>query len=61
MKSTFLIEVETEGDTDLIGVAEELKNILDEHFEYDVSSVKPWQRPTMPGAAFAPPAPPSAV
>ena len=44
MKVTFLVELELD-DTDLIGVSNDIANILTGEFE--VTSVKPWQRPTL--------------
>lgn len=64
MKATFLTELQTDGDTDLLGIATDLKDVLDAHFEYNVTSVKPWHRDALnnaSGVAFAPPAAPGGV
>lgn len=44
MKATMLVEYDTESDTDFLGIANEMKDVLDMHFSYPVASVKPWQR-----------------
>jgi len=59
MTSTFLVEVDTEGSTDFIGIAADIQDSLDRQFPMRVVSVKPWARqattPTALGAAFTPP------
>lgn len=51
MKATFLVEIETHGDTDLFAIADDIKDAVEEH-GFDVSSSKPWSHPTLSGAAL---------
>lgn len=44
MKVTYLVEIETESDTDILGIGVELKETLDQHFEFHTLEVKPWKR-----------------
>lgn len=46
MRATMLVEYDTESDTDFLGIATEMKDVLDQHFSYPVTSVKPWKRET---------------
>lgn len=47
MTATFLVEIDIEDDTDILGIAMDLEETLAEHFEYQTISVKPWKRETL--------------
>lgn len=47
MTATFLVEIDTEDDTDIIGIAMDLEETINQHFDYDALSVKPWKRETL--------------
>lgn len=54
MKATFLVEVDVGSDTNLLGIAEELQDVLFSS-PFEVLSVKPWQRHSFPtGGATLP-------
>lgn len=55
MTSTFLIALEVGSDTDLNAIAQELADILDDHFE--VISSKPWAHKNLTDEALVPPPP----
>lgn len=42
MKHAFIVELDVDSDTDFTGIAEELKDSIDEHFSLACLSVKPW-------------------
>lgn len=50
MTAAFIVNLDTESSTDLLGIADEIRAILSS--EYSVLSVHPWQRPSLP---FVPP------
>jgi hypothetical protein len=59
MTATFLIELDVEDDTDLVSIAQDLSDSINQHFDYDALSVKPWKREALMAAVtVSPPAPP---
>jgi hypothetical protein len=57
MTATFLIELDVEDDTDLPNIALDVQDVLDDHLDQRVLSVKPWKRETtaMPSVPLPPP------
>lgn len=51
MKATFLVEIETHGDTDLFGLADDIKQACEAE-GITVNSAKPWSRPTLSGVSL---------
>jgi hypothetical protein len=49
MHATFLLTLETEGDTDLLGIAEEISHYIDDRFT--VISCHPWAHPSKDSGA----------
>jgi len=47
MTATFLVELDVEDDTDLVSIAQDLSDSINQHFDYDALSVKPWKRETL--------------
>lgn len=45
MKATFLCELDVD-DTDLLGIAEDLKDTINANFQHACLSCKPWARPS---------------
>lgn len=60
MTATFLVELDVEDDTDLVSISQDLGDTINQHFDYDALSVKPWKRETLaaPAGVLQPPAPP---
>lgn len=52
MTATFILTIDTDGDTDLPSIANDIRTAV-EH-EFSVLSVHPWARPTL-AASQAPP------
>ena len=59
MTLTLLVEIDSGDDTDAMGIALDLQELLDQQFPYETISVKPWQRAsTTPiNPLMVPPAP----
>ncbi|CAB4146263.1 hypothetical protein UFOVP1319_26 [uncultured Caudovirales phage] len=59
MNITLLVELNVGDDTDVMGIALDLRDLLDQQFPYETISVKPWQRAsTTPiNPLMVPPAP----
>lgn len=47
MTAAFIIELDTGSDTDLIGIAEDLAQVVDGQEGFVVISCKPWAHPTL--------------
>jgi hypothetical protein len=59
MTATFLIELDIEDDTDLPNIALDVQDVLDDHLDQRVLSVKPWKREALAATVTVPPpAPP---
>lgn len=43
MKHTFLVDLDTDSDTDAIGIAVDLKEAINTHFQYECLDVRPWK------------------
>jgi len=55
MNITLLVEIDAGDDTDVLGIAVDLHELLDQQFPYETISVKPWQRASTAPNPFAPP------
>ena len=61
MNATFLLTLDVSSDTDLLSIAEDLKDIIETHSDHLVSESKPWHRETFsldsqsPGIQLPPP------
>jgi hypothetical protein len=53
MTRTFLVAVNLEDTSNLVGVSEEIHDVLSDEFE--VESVKPWEAPVTNPNVFLPP------
>jgi len=54
MTATFLLAINLDDAADLMGMAEQIQEELNEE-GYDVTSVKPWDRAAVVAPAFLPP------
>jgi hypothetical protein len=59
MTATFLVELDVEDDTDLVSIAQDLSDSINQHFDYDALSVKPWKREALAATVTVPPPAPS--
>ena len=57
MTRTFLVDLEVGTETDMTTIAAELFDLIDQHSDFAVSSVKPWSAPkaTSPFSTLPPP------
>lgn len=62
MKASFIVDLDIQDDTDFIGIADDLKDSLNENFQYACLNAKPFPREaTKPLGGITPPQQPGGL